>query len=115
MKPYVSVAAVGLSGLFAGCATYEPTSFTGSVKGAHCEPSQLGSGDRYYVTLHNGETGKEKTLVFQWPDSSRMCFTAGAAPALGSTLTVAMTNKFVNPEEPAYYVPQWAEITGGKP
>lgn len=110
----VSIAAIGLAGVFAGCATYGPVSFTGAVTRGQCEPSELGSGDKYYVSLRN-KAGEEKNLIFQWPDSSRMCFTAGAAPTIGSTMTVTTNNKFVDPKIDTYYVPQWADITGTAP
>lgn len=74
---------------------YAPQKFTGEVIEGECDPSVLGSGDHYYVTLKNDETVKR--LTFYWPEASEMCNTLSKQPNIGDIWTIETTISSRNP------------------
>jgi hypothetical protein len=107
--------------------THPPSVIEGVVVGGRFEPSVLGSGDHYYLTLESchDPSNKEvpyrfcrdndtvprvhKTLRFSWPEATRMLEQADF-PLRGERWKIKITNPYVSPDEPQLSIPALAEV-----
>ena len=87
---------------------YEPQRFTGEVTEGLCEPSVLGSGDKYYVTLKNDSV--KKRLSFYWPEATEMCTKLSKQPQIGDTWTIETTKSHRDPDRPNLHFEQGFNI-----
>lgn len=96
--------------LLSGCKKYGPVTFAGAVVETYCIPSQLGNGDRFYITLKN-VNGASKTLVYYWPDSTKLCYNPDLRPKPGTVMSATIVNQFINGQkENVWHVPGWAVV-----
>lgn len=110
-----------------GCQKYPQVFIEGTVVAGRFEPSQLGSGDKYFLTLEscldpaNAQTPYrycrendpaeriQKTVIFQWPDSTRMLEQADF-PLKGERWKLQVTNPYHDHHDSELYVPFWGEV-----